>query len=118
MVVKYGVIATSDLVDDLVNWNTFYVSGRMQKPVRILASTPEVDAAASTNLDSALAAALLLSPASFTDVELFTVRMCARQSMKRRLPAGFQLDSSVCSADAVHSVLQRRLSHGGGRTPG
>ena len=32
-VFKYGVMSTAALVDDLRHWRTFYVSGRMQKPV-------------------------------------------------------------------------------------
>ena len=30
---KYGVISTSHLIRDLQRWDTFYVAGRMQKPV-------------------------------------------------------------------------------------
>jgi translocator assembly and maintenance protein 41 len=30
--IKYGVINFSDLYSDLLNWDTLYVSGRMQKP--------------------------------------------------------------------------------------
>jgi len=30
---KYGVISTHTLVDDLVNWRSMYISGRMHKPV-------------------------------------------------------------------------------------
>jgi len=74
MTIKYGVISTADLVDDLLQWRSFYVSGRMQKPVRILKTVPTVAAAATENLRSALAAALLMSPPSFSDLELFMVR--------------------------------------------
>lgn len=69
---KYGVISRSDLVDDLVNWRTMYVSGRMHKPVRVLRAADDIDAAASVNLRSALAAALLMLPQSFTAEQLFT----------------------------------------------
>ena len=33
---KYGVISHGALVDDLQNWSSFYISGRMQKPVAMI----------------------------------------------------------------------------------
>ncbi|EDO19095.1 hypothetical protein Kpol_2000p62 [Vanderwaltozyma polyspora DSM 70294] len=34
--VKYGVISMENLLKDLATWDSFYVAGRMQKPVKIL----------------------------------------------------------------------------------
>lgn len=34
--VKYGVISMENLLRDLATWDTFYIAGRMQKPVKIL----------------------------------------------------------------------------------
>uniref|UniRef100_H2S0L2 Phosphatidate cytidylyltransferase, mitochondrial n=1 Tax=Takifugu rubripes TaxID=31033 RepID=H2S0L2_TAKRU len=34
--IKYGVISTESLLDDLTHWKTLYVAGRLHKPVSIL----------------------------------------------------------------------------------
>lgn len=56
------MIGTSRLLDDLRQWDSLYVAGRMQKPVATLAADARVAAAADANLTSALACALLLLP--------------------------------------------------------
>ena len=64
--IKYGVVSTSALLRDLWNWDSFYVAGRLHKPVLFLVRDADIDRAAAANLDAALAAALLLLPARFT----------------------------------------------------
>ncbi|OQR82756.1 MMP37-like protein [Achlya hypogyna] len=68
---KYGVVRTSTLCDELTGWNNLYLSGRMHKPVNIMASVPAVDAASSTNLSHALHLAVLGLPETFTEEQLF-----------------------------------------------
>ncbi|SPQ96998.1 Phosphatidate cytidylyltransferase, mitochondrial [Plasmodiophora brassicae] len=69
--IKYGVIAVEDLVHDLRTWSTLYVSGRMQKPQTILASTDEIDRWSACNLRQAFLSALVMQPARFTEHDLF-----------------------------------------------
>ncbi len=99
---KYGVVSVKTLIDDLLNWRSLYVSGRMHKPVRILkfpsssnssstgtaaaqllgggqSSPSPLDAgdaikeASNENLRHALRAALLLLPATFSERTLYLV---------------------------------------------
>lgn len=71
--IKYGVVATNDLIRDCTQWSYLYLAGRLQKPVTIVSEqVPEaVNAALHKNLSQALSAALLLLPKRFTDYELF-----------------------------------------------
>jgi len=73
MKIKYGVINIGDLVSDLNNWDTLYVAGRLQKPIKIIEPEKAVNSANKNNLKSALLTALLLLPESFTEEQLFMV---------------------------------------------
>lgn len=35
-IIKYGVISTDSLTEDLMHWKTMYVAGRLHKPVSIM----------------------------------------------------------------------------------
>lgn len=69
--IKYGVISTRRLIDDLLHWNDLYAAGRLQKPVEGLRSDERIAKAQQSNLASAVAAARLLLPETFTEHELF-----------------------------------------------
>jgi len=73
-VIKYGVLSTITLTNDLLDWDTLYVSGRLHKPVSVLhqAHDHALKIAMATNLQSAVHTALLLLPETFTQEELFT----------------------------------------------
>eukprot|EP00127_Corallochytrium_limacisporum_P007465 Clim_evm10s252 gene=Clim_evmTU10s252 len=70
--VKYGVVEHSDLLDDLRNWNTLYLSGRLHKPVQWIVppysgssssmndTSSELERALLWNKSAALTAAFLL----------------------------------------------------------
>lgn len=71
-IVKYGVMDIDTLCEDLLDWNTLYISGRMHKPVAMLETDSRARLAQQVNLTSALRTALLLLPEKFTEVELYT----------------------------------------------
>ncbi|XP_055633532.1 phosphatidate cytidylyltransferase, mitochondrial [Toxorhynchites rutilus septentrionalis] len=73
VVIKYGVISTKDLIEDLTDWTHLYLAGRLHKPVEIIrtASNSKIQNAIECNLKSAVHAALLLLPEQFTEFELY-----------------------------------------------
>ena len=69
---KYGVVSVEDLVNDLVNWENLYVSGRMQKPIRWLSNpNMRLRKAMKSNINAASAAALLTLPEKFSESDLY-----------------------------------------------
>jgi translocator assembly and maintenance protein 41 len=69
--IKYGVVNLDTLCRDLSEWDTLYLAGRLQKPVKILRDDPRVRLANQINLMSALRTALLLLPEKFHENELY-----------------------------------------------
>jgi mitochondrial translocator assembly and maintenance protein 41 len=70
--IKYGVVNLDTLCRDLSEWDTLYLAGRLQKPVKILRDHPSVRLANQVNLISAVRTALLLLPPDFTESELYS----------------------------------------------
>lgn len=70
--IKYGVVNIDTLCRDLSQWDTLYLAGRLQKPVKILRDNPSVRLANQINLLSAVRTALLLLPAEFREFELYS----------------------------------------------
>ncbi|KAK4840360.1 hypothetical protein QYF36_006862 [Acer negundo] len=77
---KYGVVRMHDLVQDILSWDGFYLSGRLQKPVHILVDNLDIENLNSVNLRAAMSAALLLLPSNFTQEDLF-VKVCSLSYM-------------------------------------
>ena len=69
--IKYGVVNLDTLCRDLSTWDTLYLAGRLQKPVKILRDNPSVRLANQVNLISAVRTALLLLGPDFTEQELY-----------------------------------------------
>ncbi|XP_074597301.1 phosphatidate cytidylyltransferase, mitochondrial [Brevipalpus obovatus] len=71
--VKYGVINTQSLIDDLLDWNHLYIAGRLHKPVKIIhPAEGELAKALSINHQNAFYASLLLLSETFSEEQLFT----------------------------------------------
>ena len=71
VLIKYGVVNLDTLCKDLSEWNTLYIAGRLQKPVKILRDNPSVRLANQVNLISAVRTALLLLGPEFTEHDLY-----------------------------------------------
>lgn len=57
---KMGVIEKIDVLDDLLNWKTFYIAGRFQKEMFTAKSDEDIEKANEINKKNALTIALLL----------------------------------------------------------
>ncbi|WPG99994.1 mitochondrial matrix Mmp37 [Acrodontium crateriforme] len=71
IMIKYGVVNLDTLSRDLSDWNTLYLAGRLQKPVKILRDHPAIRLANQVNLISAVRTALLMLPEKFTERQLY-----------------------------------------------
>lgn len=70
---KYGVISTVDLINDLNDWTHLYVAGRLHKPIEVIqpSDNEKLRLAIDQNYKNALRTALLILPALFTRFDLF-----------------------------------------------
>jgi translocator assembly and maintenance protein 41 len=70
--IKYAVVNFDTLHRDLTSWDTLYLAGRLQKPVKILFEEPNIRVANQRNLLSAVRCSLLLLPPTFTEKQLYS----------------------------------------------
>lgn len=102
-VVKYGVIRKDSLCRDLLQWDTLYTAGRLQKPVLTLQTDPDVEKASVQNRMSALIASLLLLPKIFSEkvisIEEISLQSCDNIACKSPslLPAELHLGHYILS---------------------
>ncbi|XP_047107400.1 phosphatidate cytidylyltransferase, mitochondrial [Schistocerca piceifrons] len=73
VVIKYGIISRQAMEADLLDWCDLYVAGRLHKPVVILkqATNSHLRSALHQNLYSAVHAALLILPETFTETDFY-----------------------------------------------
>lgn len=73
--IKYGIVETTNLQADLIDWEQLYLAGRLHKPVTNVIQPTDLgnplNLALQKNLESAFRTALLLLPETFTDQELY-----------------------------------------------
>ncbi|XP_052136329.1 phosphatidate cytidylyltransferase, mitochondrial isoform X1 [Oryza glaberrima] len=78
--IKYGVVRMKDLAMDVLTWDRFYLSGRLQKPVHVLVDNWDIRKINTINLKMATSASLLLLPAEFTEYDLYA-QICSLSYM-------------------------------------
>jgi translocator assembly and maintenance protein 41 len=84
--IKYGVVNLDTLQKDLSTWDTLYLAGRLQKPVKILRDDPKVRLANQINLISAVRTALLMLPEKFTETNCRGPSQCYIHRREMPLP--------------------------------
>lgn len=74
---KYGVVATTALLDDLHSWQHLYIAGRLHKPVRWLGGSlldsNMLRSALDSNKQAACAASLVLAADTTSTIDLATL---------------------------------------------
>jgi mitochondrial translocator assembly and maintenance protein 41 len=122
--IKYGVITADRLLDDLRNWSSLYIAGRLHKKVEhgkaitrlnlrcflpqvmILQDDSSLHDALQSNLRSAFNTACLLLPRKFSNVELFQAiaGLSYHGDVRMRMPVSL----CVCVCDIIipiHNML-------------
>ena len=78
---KMGVIEKKDVLDDLLNWKTFYIAGRFQKEMFTAISDEEIEKANLINRKNALVVALLLLDKENPTLEDLYEKICSLSYM-------------------------------------
>ena len=106
------MVAAETLRSDLCNWDTCYISGRLHKPVQILQADAPLMQAHESNLQSALAAGILLLPPRFTlQVRCWTPSVCKAQSASQQRPACLMHRQPAPAAPRLVRQVRETLVH-------
>nr|ABA94172.1 expressed protein [Oryza sativa Japonica Group] len=113
--IKYGVVRMKDLAMDVLTWDRFYLSGRLQKPVHVLVDNWDIRKINTINLKMATSASLLLLPAEFTEYDLYA-QICSLSYMGDLRMLFAEDKNKDCGASATNELfsylpwtIQRRL---------
>ena len=69
--IKYGVISTHCLMEDLTEWKYLYAAGRLHKPVLVMKTNESIEDAVAINRLHAVNTSLCLLPQYFSEKELY-----------------------------------------------
>jgi len=95
VMIKYGVVNLSTICQDLSEWQTLYLAGRLQKPVKILRDDPRVRLANQINLISAVRLALLMLPETFSENQLYSTITSLSYMGDPRMTYGSESSSKI-----------------------
>jgi translocator assembly and maintenance protein 41 len=104
---KYGVVDKSRAVADIKDWETFYLSARLHKPVLELISDPEVTLCQRANLQRAVAVGLLTAPQTVSEEDLYLHISKLSYLGDPRLEAAGKLESMVNDNIAAYKEMYR-----------
>jgi translocator assembly and maintenance protein 41 len=130
--IKYGVVRMKDLAMDVLTWDRFYLSGRLQKPVHVLVDNWDIRKLNTINLEMATSASLLLLPEEFTEYDLYA-QICSlsymgdlrmlfaedKDKVKKIVEGSFQSFQSMYRPllqEYIAEGLLKRSSHGQQKT--
>ncbi len=91
-IIKYGVISIDRIVDDLKNWTTLYVAGRMQKPVKVVVEDETVTEANQQNLEQAMVCSLHMLPKTVDQKDLWLALAGISYTGDSRMKIGEDID--------------------------
>jgi len=74
---KLGVVEYDNLIDDLTDWKSGYLAGRLQKAINIVQSDSKLDNAIKKNRENALRVALMLLPEEKHNLNDLYFKVCS-----------------------------------------
>ena len=72
---KIGTIEEEDFLNDLNNWETFYMAGRMQKPILVVKRNKKIDEAIEYNRNAGLIVTKLVTKNKKEDLKTFYITL-------------------------------------------